>query len=91
MRYFVFSQCLKITEKSLIKHYFCKPEAYGHTVLSDILIGEKVVGNAKTQMRYFCDFQTLCSTDKKELSSSHRMERKYCVQYALKTRFSNLD
>ena len=49
MRYFVFSQCLKITEKSLIQHYFCKPEAYGHTVLSDILIGEKVVGNAKTQ------------------------------------------
>ena len=53
MRYFVFSQCLKITEKSLIKHYFCKPEAYGHTVLSDILIGEKVVGNAKTQNATF--------------------------------------
>ena len=71
MRYFVFSQCLKITEKSLIKHHFSKPEANGQIVLSDILVGEKVVGNAKTQMRHFCDFQTLCSTDKKELSSSH--------------------
>ena len=44
----------KKCEKWSILVSFCKPEACGQTVLPDmsVLIGQKMVGNAKIQMRH---------------------------------------